>query len=1063
MVLVWRLYRDRWGGDPGATCIEEGIAYPDDLPERDPRGFQTLREYVDDPRNEAGVAGGFPTRIQLRPLSWWLEKRLFTYGYQHRDRCDVVGFNLSFDLGRLASYWAPARGYYRGGWSLGILGRFDAQGNWRDLRYRRRVLVKAIDPLRTLFGWGSLEEGEEDRPDWRGPEARFVDLHTLAFALTDRNLTLEGACAAFGDPYQKPAVRYGILTPRLLRYARADVEHTATLYRSCLTELRHHEGIDLEPHHLYSPATVAAQYLTAMGLQQPMEKFADLDPRVNGWAMSAFFGGRAEARIVRTPVPIAYVDATSMYPTVNALLGTWSLLAATRVVVEDVTPEVRSVLNRKDLRQRCFDPRFWRDHIGVTLVELDHPSGEVLPIRAYYDAESADPGIGINPLRYEGRLWYALPDVIASTFLSPDELGAHSGQVVRTVKRALRLRSVGIQPGLRRVRLRGGPEVDPETEHPFVRMVTERLHARTDQTLSTEDRQRLDLFLKITANAGAYGVLARFDRKQLAESTRVRVFGPDDDPIEASTSSPEDPGPYCFPPVAASITAGARLLLAMLERAVVDAGGTYAFCDTDSMGIVATPRGRAVACPTPDGFGFVKALPTANVRAILSRFEGLNPYDPHVVPSFWKVEHDSLARPLTCYAISAKRYMLYRSGERAEPELVRVVDAHEEGAVADELGAESREEEGVVDWSEHGLGLYLDPLDPELPKRDEAGRRVWIREAWEWVLRGDPAASPPEWADTYAITRFTVSGPRLADWFSGHDAARPRDEWIRPGSFGLLAHPVGFFGPLSRGALPAAAYEPDPRRWPKLSWYDRKDGSPVRVTTMEGLHDPELRELALVRGDVVVQSLGDILRRYRLRPEHKSLAPDGRLATGDTKGLLRRRPIESAPVLTDLTGKEANKLIERLTGEVVDSAEYRVDYGERSDRWSTLVVPILRRMGAEVVAKRTGRSRSAVERAIREKDPTQPHPPTKALYIRAAAEWAAELLRALGIEPTQHALGVIYCYRRELGTSEIVQRCHCGCGFPVPPGHRKWYSEAHRKWAERRRSSRVRSGGSQEQ
>ena len=84
---------------------------------------------------------------------------------------------------------------------------------------------------------------------------------------------------------------------------------------------------------------------------------------------------------------------------------------------------------------------------------------------------------------------------------------------------------------------------------------------------------------------------------------------------------------------------------------------------------------------------------------------------------------------------------------------------------------------------------------------------------------------------------------------------------------------------------------------------------------------PEFRELALVRGDVVISSLGDVIRRYRLRPEHKSLAPDGEPVMGDTKGLLRRRPIESAPVLTDLTGKEANKLIERLIGEVTDPRE----------------------------------------------------------------------------------------------------------------------------------------------
>jgi len=167
------------------------------------------------------------------------------------------------------------------------------------------------------------------------------------------------------------------------------------------------------------------------------------------------------------------------------------------------------------------------------------------------------------------------------------------------------------------------------------------------------------------------------------------VFGADDDPTEAWTSAPEDPGPLCFPPVAAAITSGARLLLALLERAVIDAGGAYAFCDTDSMGIVARPRGGSVRCPTPDGTGIVRALSRREVREILGRFDPLNPYDRDLVPSLWKVEHDSVERPLTCYAISAKRYVVYRQDQQGRPEVVRVVDAPEERSATEDLGSEA--------------------------------------------------------------------------------------------------------------------------------------------------------------------------------------------------------------------------------------------------------------------------------------------------------------------------------------------------------------------------------------
>jgi hypothetical protein len=94
-------------GALGATCIEEGIAYPDALPETDPGKWATLRAYLR--TCGADVAPGFPAALRCEPLSWWLEERLFRYGYAHRDRCAIVGFNLLFDLGRLAAIGLRSR------------------------------------------------------------------------------------------------------------------------------------------------------------------------------------------------------------------------------------------------------------------------------------------------------------------------------------------------------------------------------------------------------------------------------------------------------------------------------------------------------------------------------------------------------------------------------------------------------------------------------------------------------------------------------------------------------------------------------------------------------------------------------------------------------------------------------------------------------------------------------------------------------------------------------------------------------------------------------------------
>ena len=171
---------------------------------------------------------------------------------------------------------------------------------------------------------------------------------------------------------------------------------------------------------------------------------------------------------------------------------------------------------------------------------------------------------------------------------------------------------------------------------------------------------------------------------------------------------------------------------------------------------------------------------------------------------------------------------------------------------------------------------------------------------------------------------------------------------------------------------------------------------------------------ALASGAVIVETLGDVVTRYSLRPEHKSLGLNGQPAGSETTGLLQRRPVLSAPVLTDLIGKEGNRLEERTTGEVTDPAEYRVEYGSRVDRWSVLVVPVLREMGAAEVARRTGRARRAVERAVRRSQPSRPHAATRAALTRLASGWAGERL-GMATPPGDHAsFGLLYSYLRRL-------------------------------------------------
>jgi hypothetical protein len=1009
LVLTYRLYST----DPGETqprCIDEGVVYPDDLPNRDPAGYRTLRSWANT-HEWAAVAGlsrpdGGRT-IRCERLSWWLEQRLCLYGYGHRDHCDVVGFNLLFDLGRVAQHWEAAKGDFYGGWWLGFIGDATPNGGWESRYWAPRLRVKALDPRRARYRWSAQTD---QKNAWRGSQARIVDLRTLSYTLTDADHSLESACREFrvrlpstGESFTKAEVEHGVITPDLLDYARLDVEATAELYFACLRELDHHPGVDLDAPWLYSPASVGAKYLDAIGIRRPLEKFTeidpialgwqrprrgkrrrrppskdspargDLDPRVLGWAMSAFYGGRAEARIVRTPVPVTLVDFRSMYPAVNALLDTRSILTADRVGIETATDHVRLLLDAHDLVEACYRPEIWRDQIGVTLVEVE-PGGATLPVRAHYDPDSDDYGIGVNPYTLDATTWYALPDLIAARLLGKsDRLKVH---------RAIRLRGEDTQPGLTPVRLRGDAQLDPRSRDPFLTMVEERHRILQNPDLDDRERDWRERFLKVTANATSYGLLARFDRREHARPVPVTVYGPDHGRLNVRVAAPEDPGPYCFPPIAASITAAARLMLTLLEHAITKAGGSYAFCDTDALAITR-------AGTTSPG------VDEATIRRVLDRFEPLNPYDAEILPgSPWQVKHESLTQPVHCYAISAKRYALYHLDQAGQPQLVDVADDTDPADDDTTLGQEG----GLVDWSEHGLGLYLDPTttaDHDHPPRDTEGRRVWVSQAWDWILRDAHGSTPPspKWAGRYAVTRYTVTGPRTEAWFAGYNQAHPSpEERIRPGCFGLLAHPQPA---VVTDVHPTAEYEPRPTHWPLVPWYDRATGTPAHLFILEGVDPDELADL-LARGAIPTQTLKDLLTRYRLRAEHKSLTRHGATARRDTLGPLQRRPVESRRILQDLIGKEANNLLERLSGELTDPAEYRTDYTTRhGDRWQ-LTVETLRTLNITHVAALSGIDRRTIQRAIRATNPTRPHARTRNALTPAAAKIVGDILSAAG-------------------------------------------------------------------
>ncbi|MEU8693012.1 hypothetical protein [Streptomyces sp. NPDC048665] len=527
------------------TLIEEGIFYQDDLPKRDPEGFATLRAYAES--HTAPIDHRIPSiSVAVRKLHFmsrtdFAEHYLWRRAYRYR--MGIVGFNLPFDISRIAIGVGAARGFYDGGFSFKL---------WEDNdHWRPRLRVKHLDSKKSFIGWGTTPEHK-----WRG---LFIDCRTLAFGLTSTPHSLESACKAFGVAGKNPVAEHGTITPEYVDYCREDVAATARLFDAMLTEFYRHP-IPKLAHQVYSPATLAKGYFEAMGIEPHMGR-SSVPDELLGATMSTFYGGRAETRIRRVHVPVSVLDFTSMYPTVGHLMGLWDLITSADIQAEEFELDLSGV----DV-DYCLNPANWPSFVGIAQVQ---PDKDIFPVRTHYGPGEAA-NIGVNYFSATEPHWYAIPDVIASTLLT--------GKAPKVLK-AYRFRSTGRADSLRPVSLLGRIEVRPEEDF-FKYAVEER------QRVKNSDPQ-LAALLKTVVNSGSYGIFAQINRKKLAEPTAGKLLYRDGVTERISTTK-EAPGEYFYPPLATMPASGARLMLALMEEIVVAAGGYYAFMDTDSCAVTGT-------------------------------------------------------------------------------------------------------------------------------------------------------------------------------------------------------------------------------------------------------------------------------------------------------------------------------------------------------------------------------------------------------------------------------------------------------------------------------------------
>src|SRR5215469_1462363 len=548
--------------------------------------------------------------------------------------------------------------------------------------------------------------------------------------------------------------------------------------------------------------------------------------------------------------------------------------------------------------------------------------------------------VAVNPLHPSDNapsegLWFSLPDVAASVLLT--------GKIPIIVD-AFKLVPVGQLPGLKTVWLGGEVAVNPRTQDLF-RTVIEQRKSLARKKMSGRDVDRLDKALKVLANATSYGIFAEMNRQECDKRIKVQCHGLDLEPYQCSVIHPEQPGEYCFPPLASLITGAARLMLALLEHSVSELGGTYAMEDTDSMAIVATKHGGIVPCKggdlrTENGEEGIQALTWRQVDQIVEKFERLNPYDRKTISgSVLKIEDDNRdpktgnRRQLHCLAISAKRYALFLRPKYGKPVLLRE-------------GKNNKKDR----WSRHGLGHLLNPTDPE------ASDRNWTAAVWDMIVRKSCGLRTPKlkFAHLPAIGRTTVSSPFLMKSFESLNAGKPYSDQIKPFNFLLTAHVNPFGHP--EGVDPEkfhlfTPYDSDPRKWLDKEWIDQHSKKRFRITT-HGHYGS--------RHTARVKTYGDVVTEYEYHPEAKCADALGNPCDRQTTGLLQRRHIKIDQI--KCIGKESNSLENVDEGMVHSGQNVYTDYADpKRSEWITKIQPALKTVKLAVLVKACGKRLSRRE------------------------------------------------------------------------------------------------------
>jgi hypothetical protein len=477
--------------------------------------------------------------IKLYDLGTFIE-RVF-YPTVYRDQVPCIGFNLPFDISRLAIDYGHARGWMKGGFTFRL----------SEERKHPAIRVKHISSAESCIEFHTTQFSK-----FRG---YFIDCQNLAIIFSDnKHISLKEACKRYNKKHQKlEAGEHGRMTSDYVAYNIEDTLCTAELFTHLKSEYDRF-GVKLPLPDVFSSASIGKAFLEQLGITPYMNLNPDVLPEIYGKIAMSYYGGRVECRVRKQPCLVTALDFTSMYPTLFTLLGLYDFLIAEKIEHVDDTENVQKLINEiklEDLR----NPDTWK-RLSV-IVEIE-PKDDLLPVRAAYNEDNFT--VGLNHVSSKKAVYYALPSIILSKLLTGK---------APIIKTAIRFKPVGKQKTLKKTNILG-MDIDPAKDNIFKILVEEK--QRSKKAKDRRDRQ-----IKILVNATSYGIYIELNPED--EKSDIMVYSGNEKFQDFKRVERE--GRHFNPIISTLITDGAKLFLGIGDCILGQHGEVMAYSDTDSMDV----------------------------------------------------------------------------------------------------------------------------------------------------------------------------------------------------------------------------------------------------------------------------------------------------------------------------------------------------------------------------------------------------------------------------------------------------------------------------------------------